>query len=152
MTDVATAVASPKPVTFNGREYLMSPLSQGDIGALDQWLRSRVMATQRASFDPSMTPEQRDQAERAALGYAMGLTWMSGEGARLMSTVEGWSRIIWQSLVKNHPKLTHGEVVDFLMDEANLHAAQRDWDALNGGGAERGKRRARRPTSRTRRR
>ena len=139
MTDVAAASASPVPIKLAGREFRMSPLTYDDIGELDQYLRSRVIESARQSLPGDASPDQRAMTEESAIRVACELTWMSGKGAKMMSSLQGWARILWQGLRHNHPELKPEDVVKLLTDPRTLEHAQAEWKRINKGDAKPGK-------------
>lgn len=131
MADMATATAAPVDIHLGGKTFRMSPLTNQDLGELQQYLVSRIMQEARASLPPDATDKQRQITEEAALRYTQGLSWMSGDGARKMADVTGMTRILWQGLKHNHPDITVEEVHTLLLDPATLEDARRDIDRLN---------------------
>ena len=43
ITDTARATAAPAEVTLGGRAYRLSPLTDGDVGELDNWVRASTI-------------------------------------------------------------------------------------------------------------
>lgn len=111
MSDV-TASPIPFSVTEDGKEveYTASPLNDADIVELDHWLQEQFIARVRGSLPEDVSDDDYDRAMRLAYKEAAHLTFMSGQGATLMASVDGISRVLWHQLKKRSPKLTHEQV------------------------------------------
>lgn len=133
MSGLQQASGAPIEITLGDKSYRMSPLTRRDIEELDNYVRATVMTTARASLPQDASEEQKKLTEETALRTAMSMSWMTGEGARLMSSLTGWSRILWQGLRYNHPELTPDSIAALLLDPTNLEQAQKRWHLLNIG-------------------
>lgn len=119
MSNSAPTAAST-PLKLGDNEYLMAPLTDMDISELDEWVQSRVMEVARRALVYATTPTEREEMIRVALKTASSMTWMSGEGSKMMSTVDGLTRLVWQSLKKNHPAVTFLELRKQMIDPINV--------------------------------
>lgn len=135
-------VGAPAPVTFhdekgNAFEYLMSPLQDRDIVELDNWVRMRYMQLVRESLrkDEHATEEEKEREIKIAQREMQAMTWMSGQGARIMGTVEGMVRMVWTSARKNHPELKPEHLQSLMLSERNILEANQAFALLNLGKA-----------------
>lgn len=129
MADNLTKAA--RPLKFvDGTEYRMSPLSDKDIEELDSWVQSEFLATARKAAEGA-SEEEYERLMRVAMQEAMGLTWMSGPGAKRMATVYGMTRLCWQSVKRNHPDVTFDELRTKLFDPANIRRLREEFQRLN---------------------
>ena len=115
-------------------EFLMTALSDRDMTELDEWVRSRYIDMARKSLPSDATQEQREETMRLAMDRAIGLTFMSGIGARMMATIEGVARLTWQSLRARQPNLTYEQVKAYMFSKENVKCANERWKELNLGG------------------
>lgn len=133
--------AAPHPVTLGGKQYMMSPMSDKDMDEINNWLRSTVIDMARRSIPEDATKSEREEMLGVALDRARRLSWMSGEGARLIAEPEGIMRVLHACLRKNHPNLTFQELWDSVvsesadgrkeMDPTELEGAIAVWEELN---------------------
>lgn len=110
---MAEITGSPYPLELGGTEYLVSPLTDGDISELDNWLQARYISRIRESLAQqydgaeNIPDAEYTRAMTLAGKEALGISWMSGEGARLMASVDGISRVLWQMIKRRQPDVTH---------------------------------------------
>ena len=131
MPDLAKMTAAPAPLKFvDGSTYQMSPLTDKDIAELDEWVRARhIQIAVESTKD--MADEDKAELRQVALLQAGELSWMSGTGARLMATVDGMTRLVWQSCKKNHPELTEAALREKIFDPRNVDEANKMFEHLN---------------------
>jgi len=125
----ATAAASPL-VFADGTTFQMSPLTDRDIAELDLWVQARIVQIARASLNGEPA-EIREETLRLAMQTAAGASWMTGMGARIMATVPGMTRLVWQSIKRSHPEITEEEVGQHLFSPENIEHARETFDKLN---------------------
>lgn len=116
--------AAPIPLAFNdGTTWRLSPFTDADIAELDRYVQHRYIQMARDSLPPEATKAQREETLAVAMNHAMGLTFMAGMGAKLMASVDGVARVVWQGLRHNHPHITVEEVRAKLFNPVNLLAS-----------------------------
>lgn len=145
--DRARLTAASAPLVLAGVEYRMSPLSDRDIAELDEWVQIRYVNLVLASLPAEAEQEERDALRVRAAREALGMTWMSGEGARLMATVDGVTRLLWQSLRREHPDIKEEDLRRLLYSPENIAATRHTFTRLNAaprGAEKKGKHRGRR--------
>jgi|SRR6185437_6117870 len=98
--------AASAPLTLKGVDYNISPLSDRDWDELNNWLRSRLIKIARNSLTPDMDQESRDEVVGAAVREASKIDLMTGRGLRELSGPEGQCRMLYQSLKREHPRMT----------------------------------------------
>lgn len=132
-TSTADATAAPTPVILGGQEFLLSPMTDADVGEMDRWIRDQFIGMVRDSIPADASVADR-QAE-LALGYreAAGLSMLTGTGAKLANSLTGWARIIWIGLRARHPEMTPAKVFSMLLNASDLMSAQDAWEILNAG-------------------
>ena len=114
--------AAPTPLVLGGTQYLMSPLTDRDIAQLDEWIRTRLLQTVRQSLkDQDVDDDDYEREMRIAQKSALSLTWLSGEGAKILGTVDGMSRLVLQSVGRNHPELDLESIRKMLLDPSNMN-------------------------------
>ena len=123
---MSSTAQSPLPLTlWNGdkqKDYVFARLTDQDIGLLDAWVRKRFVQTVRASFDDTMSREEKHMELQIAHERAATLDWLSPHGARLSASVEGMAYLSWVALHKNHPEVTLEEMRSMMVDERNIDA------------------------------
>lgn len=131
MNTHAQITAAPMEVPLGGQLYRMSPLNDVDIAELDNWLKARVIRMARESLSPDADEADRRLTVESAIAYATTLTWMSGQGAKLMATLDGMAQIIWQSIKRHHPNVTPAEIRSKLLDPRSMEEAETAFGMLN---------------------
>ncbi len=129
------ATAASAPLTFaDGTEYQMSPLTDKDIAELDEWVQARSIRIARMSLSAEADAMERRETMSLAMSEASRLTWMAGEGAAVMATLPGMTRLVWQSVKKSHPDVTERMLAEKLFSPENLNAAIDTYEHLNNIG------------------
>lgn len=130
--DRQTATAAAAPLQFaDGTVYQMSPLSDKDIAELDAWVQSRVIQMARASLSKDAPQSERDETLRIAMQTASSITWLSGQGAQILATVPGWTRLVWQAIKRNHPDVTEEELSAQMFSAENIREVNRVFTEQN---------------------
>jgi hypothetical protein len=132
---MAEVTAASFPITLAGKEYRLSPLSDRDNSELTNWLRASFIQMARDSLPGNATQQERDETLAVAMREARGISWFSREGAKVMRSLEGVARVVWQSLRKEHPELTPEQVREMLVDERTIDHALAVWREINVGNA-----------------
>lgn len=121
MNESLTAAAFP--LMLDGVEYQLTPLTDLDISELDSWVQSKMLEiTTRFLNENKLNPLQADALMQAAIKAAASTSWLSGEGAKFMATLDGMSRLMWTSIKKRHPKVPFASIRTVLTNPVNLAA------------------------------
>lgn len=112
-------------------ELLISALTDKDMTELDEWVRSEYIKNARLSLPANASTEERNETLALAFNQAFGLTFISGLGARMMGTVDGVARLIWQGCLKAQPNITFEFVKSLMFDAKNVKASNDGWKNLN---------------------
>lgn len=136
MPDMTAAAA---PIKLGGKEYLLSPLTDGDVEELNNWIRSSVIQMAHASLVPGMEKEVRDEILGAAIREARKMALYNKEGQDFMRDANGVARLLWQGLKKKHPDLTHAFVREQIMTtRVDVSAAMEMFNEINSGSSSTG--------------
>jgi hypothetical protein len=122
---------------FSAEDGRLSPLDDRDLSELDLWLQARFINMAREAAK-GLPQDQREAEVTQAQITASSLTWMSGQGAKLMATVDGMARIVWQGAKHNHPDLSYEECRAKMFDPTNVEAANDLFAKLNVVGGDKG--------------
>lgn len=143
--DEARLTQASVVVDLSGKTYHLSPLNDKDIAEIDEWLRGRIVATAVEGLHGQSDRLIATVASEAAV-RAQGITWLSGEGARMMANTEGVARIMWQSCRSNHPDVKYEELRKLMFDGGNVaqfNAKFRQVNRVPTGGSSKQARRGR---------
>lgn len=88
--------ASPAPVTINGKTYRMSPLTDRDIGEINNYIRSKYIKVARDSIEENTPPHLIDATIRTAMQEAQKLDWM--RDPKLLNAPDVLIYMFWLSL------------------------------------------------------
>jgi hypothetical protein len=102
----AAFVNAATPLFLNKKEYRATRLDDVDIAELDEWVQVTVIQRATKALTEDMPATLREEVLRSAHREAATLTWMGGQGAKILATVDGMARLVWQMLKKSHPDLT----------------------------------------------
>lgn len=101
--------AASMPITIGKRTFEMRPLTDRDVDEINNWLRSTFIQMARNAFTPDMKSSEREEMLGVAMSKARKLSFMSGEGAEVIGSIDGVSRVLWQGCRSKHPTLTFEE-------------------------------------------
>lgn len=130
MSNIAGASTEVK---FGDKSYQMSPLDDKDVAEIDNWLRSRVIRIARDSLTADMDEDTRQLIMGAAISHVSTLSMLSSNGAKTISSIDGFTRLMWQGIRKNHPDVTEAEIRKELTDPKNLRTMLDEFDLINEG-------------------
>ncbi len=130
MSNIAGASTEVK---FGDKSYQMSPLDDKDVAEIDNWLRSRVIRIARDSLTADMDEDTRQLIMGAAISHASTLSMLSTSGAKTISSIDGFTRIMWQGVKKHHSDVTEAEIRKELTDPKNLRTMLDEFDLINEG-------------------
>lgn len=123
-------------VDENGRdrEYQTRPLSDGDMDEINAWLRSEYLRRIEEGLKGVQNPKVADLMLDRALSTVTTIDFLdNGPGSKMVGTVDGLSRLLWQSMREDHPELTHERLKLILMQPENVKRGQRHWIQTNLG-------------------
>lgn len=109
-----------RPIFLGKEEYLAQQLTDRDISELDEWIRSRFIEMARKSLASDASEEERERTLRVAMREAQSMTWVSGQGARIIGTIDGLARLMWQMIHHNHPGVTPEQIRRHLADPETM--------------------------------
>jgi hypothetical protein len=108
----------------------MKPLSDKDISEMDLWVRVRYIRTAREAAE-GLTPDRYEQELRIAQMTAIQLSAFSGMGGKMIATVDGMARVIWQGIKDNHPEITEHRIRALMFSQRNLKEANAAFKMVN---------------------
>lgn len=112
-------------------ELLLAPMTDRDMTELDEWVRAEFIRNARNSLGETATAAERQETLTLAMQQSFGLTFISGMGAKMMGTVDGIARLVWQGCKSNHDGLTFEFVKDLMFSQQNVAASNAAWKSLN---------------------
>lgn len=118
-------------IQLDGETYFASPLDDKDIQELDLFVQQQFMKSVYATMPEGLAGEDKDRAVALAQVTCSRMTFMSGEGARIIATVPGMTRLTWQMLHHNHPDLTVTELYAKLMNPKNIDEVNEKFREVN---------------------
>lgn len=123
---------APATVIFsNGEEIQFHPLSDRDIGELDEYLQARQIEIARKSLGPECTPEERKETLKLAMEEARSLTVLSPMGARALATIDGMVHLTFISARRSHPNLSKDHLKELLLNPENLERVNEAFSKVN---------------------
>lgn len=131
MSSDSRLVGAAAPLRFaDGTELQLSALSDVDIGDMDEWLQAQIV---RVAIEGSKGQSQgiQDRVWALALKEAQTVSLMSGGGARVIGTVAGMTRLVWQMAKRRHPDITEAQIHGHILNPVNVREATRLFKELN---------------------
>jgi hypothetical protein len=120
---LANLAAAPAEIKVGGNTYRMSPLTIADRAEYERWAQHRLATLAR---DYVRTPSEL----ASALEFALSIAFDSVHCYRLMDSLEGSRRLIWQSIRRNHPTV-QPEAFYAELSEDQRRAAIETYNELN---------------------
>jgi hypothetical protein len=108
MSTLAQATAAPAPLMIGGKEYMASPVTLADLGAIEERVKAAYIATARLSGDDSVVD--------LAITKAMGITYRSPQMFAYLNTEAGAYAFIFLSLKHRQPDLDERAVTKALRE------------------------------------
>jgi hypothetical protein len=125
----AIMTGASRPLEFiDGTVYQMRPLRDCDIAEADHWLQARFLKIGRAGFT---SKEDEERLYPGLVARAMNLSMVSGEGAEMMASLDGFAYLIVLSCRQDHPDITVESVREKLVDANNIREFNEKWRMLN---------------------
>lgn len=112
-------------------ELRMTAFSDVEIAELDEWVRNKYITIARDSIPPDATQSERDETLRIAFNGASTLTWMSGQGARMMASVDGMAQIVWMGCRAQHKDVSVSQLRALMFNPVNIRESNRKFRELN---------------------
>ena len=115
-------------------ELLSRPLSDRDMDEIDSWLRQEYLQRLESALSVCEQPATKAMMITQACTLVTNIHFMDGGiGSRMIASVPGLSRLVWQSARADHPKLTYSEVRQLLLNTENRTRAKKTWEDVNLG-------------------
>lgn len=119
--------ASPEIITIEEKEYEIHPLTEGQIGALSQWVRGHFLKSVRLSLVDEKNATEKKRFEREAFAFSLEIEWNNTHGKKALATKDGLTKLLYESLKKSQPSITMMRCWDLI----NVDGAEKDfWDAF----------------------
>jgi hypothetical protein len=123
--DAAVATGAGLSFEVNGRQYILSPLTFGDLGKLEAWLISQRVRDALASLPGDSEADFRSELTRNIIKEGAGaedvITAMAG-------SVRGLCEGIYLSLLHGQPQITREEVGELLTPQ-NVGTIKALWES-----------------------
>ena len=105
-------------------ELRISPFTLMDIDEIDFWLRQKILDLFMKNAKAIEGLEHKDFIEMVTneTRRVSTLSWSGSEGLKIVATVDGMMRVIWQAMHKG-TNLTQEQLKDMLMVELNQEQA-----------------------------
>lgn len=121
MQEHLTAAAYPLKLGTN--TYRAEPLNDQDISELDNYVRKCYLDTAKLAINSDTSKEDRQEIMDVAIRTAATLSAFTGTGARIIATIDGWARMVWQMIHRNHPTVTYEQLRKEMLNPANIQEA-----------------------------
>ncbi len=126
------AEASGAPLSLDGIDTLLSPLTLGDLGEFEAWANERTIINAKARnqllADANVLT---DDVARDTLGHAFDSTKNGEASAREAGTLEGIRKLMLLSLRRKNPDTTEAQVND-VVTVATLDDTKQKLDRISG--------------------
>ena len=116
-SNAETSAVGTQMTLSDGRKWRLTPLDDADMDELTEWCQSEIINMAERSLSPRATKAQRDERLSIAIREAAGITWMSSQGAKMLTTLNGICQMVLVSIRKNHPEVTLDELKVVMRNE-----------------------------------
>ena len=107
--------ASPMPLTINGKEYQITPLSDQSSHGVTQWLRADLMKSAwLAEQEVNKAGESGAEFAKVILQACLGVEWTDANGTAVLRTDRGLARLLVESLRPTVAGITQTMAIDLL--------------------------------------
>lgn len=114
-------------------ELRTKALSDRDLDEVDAWLRQEYMRRVEDSIKVCSAQTKNAMLSQAC-GLVASINFMDGSiGSRMIASVNGLARLVWQAARAEHPELTYANVKHLLVNEENRKQARKTWEDTNLG-------------------
>lgn len=118
------------PITLGDKSYEVSPINDVAHDSLDNWIREEYLQ-HAAALIAKLPQADKEIALRVAYSTALTMSWLSGEGARLVGTMRGIARVLWEGIRINHPDVPYEEILRHIQNPEIISNANKVFNALN---------------------
>lgn len=115
--------AASYPLHLGDKTFYVCPLSDKDITELTNWVRGHYINSAKQANDENVL--------RIAIEQASTLFAFTGQGAKILATVEGMSKLVQVMARKNHTQLTESELMQLILDDTNRREVNRVFKLQN---------------------
>lgn len=121
MTTLAQATAAPHLVTLkDGKEYVVSPLKDRDLGMLEQWAQDEFVALVKRNCKEDMSEDDRRYHIERAMITASRMSIDDLSVIEKLATPEGAVLMLWLAIRVNHPDMTREQLSELCDDPKQL--------------------------------
>lgn len=128
---MSSATSAPISLKFKSREIKLSPLDLNMIEELDNWVQAKFINTARAAFTPDMVESDRRMLLEIAFDKAASMSFMSSEGMKMFSSLQGIAMLMFVSCRLHTPDLTYQECQQLLLEPDALVVFDETFKTLN---------------------
>jgi hypothetical protein len=125
--DKAQATNAPFPLQLGDLKLEMRALRDGDIGALDNWVRSEYVHSLRATLT-GLSQAERDESLRVIFQQAAKMHAFENRGAALLATPMGLAKLVQVSCDTKEPI---ERIHKLMFDVVNVSLVQQAFMTLN---------------------
>ena len=121
--------ASPMPLTIDGTEYQISPLSDQASHGVTQWLRADVMASAwMAEQEVNRRGGNGAELAKAIIQAVLQVEWTDQNGAAVLRGDRGLARLLLESLKPTVAGITEKKAASLLKSEEGVKT--KFWDTF----------------------
>lgn len=122
------------PLKIGDKEYVCSALNDEGRENLDGWLRAQYVERAAAMIEALTNESDKRLALEVAFKEASKITFVSRLGAEFLATVDGMTRLMYESIKPNQPDVTHKELRELFLNPKNVRLANAVFKELNTAG------------------
>lgn len=122
---------TPSHMTVRGKTYKIRALTNSDYEELLRWGQDREFDTVTRQWD-RLNSDQRDIAMKQAVDRANRLSLQDPQFYALLSTPEGFARVIWFGVRSCNEGVTENDVKDWMNDPKLMDYIRMQHDRVNG--------------------
>lgn len=134
--NLANMTAAPVVIKgSDGEDYTLTPISLGDMGRLERWLREVILEDARdliQKFEDFLDPGQKTRIKEEAITKAMAIhSLLSEEAQEMMNSMRAVLQSTWLSIRHEHKEVTVEQAGD-LFGAFNIQELMDKMDRASG--------------------
>lgn len=120
------------PLQIGDKTYDVSPLTDEARENLDEWVRSKFVERASKLIEQMRTDSDKELGFKVAFRQAASLSWLSGEGAKMIATVDGMARMLYEGIRPNHPEVEYEALRKECFDPSIIMRVNATFNDLHG--------------------
>ena len=112
---MSNPAAAPAPITINGTEYLMAPLTSKDITELNMFIKQEILATAKEFCKDESNKSIIDATMKAAMEQTRTVDWIVD--STLLQSMDRLIYLFWMGVRNNPPRPSRSVFATMMLND-----------------------------------